>query len=184
MPTRFSLEVPRDREAPGRARKAVRERLAGELTSVHLDDATLIISELVSNALEHGEGTIRLHLSVDSRGLRGEVVDEGTGFEADVREHGVEDVRGRGLWLVATLANRWGSTTGAAISGSSSSSPTRATGPPPLSWEKRSVPPNSADRGLSGGDAVGRAARAWWRRAAPDQRAGEHADLGLLLELD
>jgi len=75
---------------------------------VHLDDATLIISELVSNAIEHGEGAIRLRLSVDSRGLRGEVVDEGTGFEADVREHGVEEVRGRGLWLVATLAKRWG----------------------------------------------------------------------------
>ena len=24
------------------------------------------------------------------------------------REHGVEEVRDRGLWLVATLANRWG----------------------------------------------------------------------------
>jgi hypothetical protein len=40
--------------------------------------------------------------------MRGEVVDDGAGFEAEVREHGVEELRGRGLWLVATMADKWG----------------------------------------------------------------------------
>jgi anti-sigma regulatory factor (Ser/Thr protein kinase) len=106
--TRFSLEIPRDPEAPARARRALRERFARELTTAQLGDAILIISELVSNALEHGEGTIRLRLAVDRRGMQGEVIDDGAGFEAEVREQGVEELRGRGLWLVATLATKWG----------------------------------------------------------------------------
>ena len=108
MLTRFALEVPRDAEAPARARRAVRERFARELTSSELDDATLIISELVSNALEHGEGAIRLRLAVDRRGMQGEVVDDGAGFEAEAREQGVQELRGRGLWLVSILATTWG----------------------------------------------------------------------------
>ena len=108
---------------------------------MHLDDATLFISELVSNALEHGEGAIRLRLSVDSRGLRGEVVDEGTGFEADVREHGVEAVRGRGLWLVATLANRWGIHDGSSHVWFELEFPDPSYRPTSLSWEKSERPP-------------------------------------------
>jgi anti-sigma regulatory factor (Ser/Thr protein kinase) len=106
--TRFSLEIPRDPEAPARARQAVRERFTRDLTTSQLDDATLIISELVSNAYERGEGPIRLRLSVDRTAMRGEVVDDGAGFEAEVREQGVEEVRGRGPWLVASLASTWG----------------------------------------------------------------------------
>jgi len=108
VPTRFSLEVPRAPEAPALARSAVRERFARELTISQLADATLIISELVSNALEHGDGAIGLRLSVDRTGMQGEVVDDGAGFEAEVREQGVEELRGRGLWLVSTLATKWG----------------------------------------------------------------------------
>jgi hypothetical protein len=40
--------------------------------------------------------------------VRGEVVDEGRGFEAEVRDRGVNEFGGRGLFLVAALARRWG----------------------------------------------------------------------------
>ena len=40
--------------------------------------------------------------------LRGEVVDEGAGFEREVRERGAQEIGGRGLLLVEALSSRWG----------------------------------------------------------------------------
>jgi len=36
------------------------------------------------------------------------VIDQGGGFEHEIRARGPEDLRGRGLFLVAALTNRWG----------------------------------------------------------------------------
>ena len=38
----------------------------------------------------------------------GEVVDEGQGFEREVRVRGPEEVGGRGLQIVDALSSRWG----------------------------------------------------------------------------
>jgi anti-sigma regulatory factor (Ser/Thr protein kinase) len=102
------VDVPREREAPGMVRTLLRDRLADDLGPVELAEAQMVVSELVSNAVLHGEGAIRLRLTLDEDALHGEVVDEGTGFEADLRERGVEEAGGRGLWLVASLSRRWG----------------------------------------------------------------------------
>jgi anti-sigma regulatory factor (Ser/Thr protein kinase) len=75
---------------------------------VALAETQTVVSELVGNALVHGVGAIRLVLDVDGGAVRGEVVDEGPGFEIEVRERGLDEVGGRGLWLVASLAQRWG----------------------------------------------------------------------------
>jgi anti-sigma regulatory factor (Ser/Thr protein kinase) len=72
------------------------------------NEAELIVTELVTNAVVHGVGTIRLRLESDAGVVRGEVIDEGPGFEVDIREHGVEEIGGRGLWLVSSLARQWG----------------------------------------------------------------------------
>jgi len=68
----------------------------------------MVISELVTNAVMHGRGDIELRLAVEPGAIAGEVIDEGAGFEAEVRERGAEEVTGRGLLLVAQLAGRWG----------------------------------------------------------------------------
>ena len=47
-----------------------------------------MVSELVTNAVMHGQGTIRLRLQVDAGDVWGEVIDAGGGFEYEVREVG------------------------------------------------------------------------------------------------
>jgi signal transduction histidine kinase len=62
----------------------------------------------VTNAVAHGEGSIRVRLTFEAGIVRSEVSDQGAGLEADVRERGIAEVSGRGLWLVGNLARRWG----------------------------------------------------------------------------
>jgi anti-sigma regulatory factor (Ser/Thr protein kinase) len=66
------------------------------------------VSELVNNAVVHGEGRIRLDAELRGEILRVEVVDEGEGTPPAIREQGVADGGGWGLRLVDTLALRWG----------------------------------------------------------------------------
>jgi anti-sigma regulatory factor (Ser/Thr protein kinase) len=58
------VDVPRDRVAPRFARAALRGWLDGALAPGQLSDAETIVSELVSNALVHGRGDIRLRLDL------------------------------------------------------------------------------------------------------------------------
>lgn len=68
--------------------------------------AELLVSELVSNALRHASGPLRLTLErvSDLRCL----VSDGTADLPRPAEAGPEDECGRGLTLVDTLAARWG----------------------------------------------------------------------------
>jgi anti-sigma regulatory factor (Ser/Thr protein kinase) len=104
----LSLDVPRSRRGPEIARHVVRERFRNELTPQQLDNLLLIVSELTSNALIHGRGEIRLRISLDAGRVRGEVIDQGSGLEVEMRRRGAEEVGGRGLDLVASLADQWG----------------------------------------------------------------------------
>lgn len=108
MADELSLDVPRSRRGPTIARQIVRERFRDELSPQQLQKVVLIVSELTSNALIHGRGEIRLRISRDSGRVRGEVVDQGSGLEREIRRKGVDEVGGRGLDLVAALADQWG----------------------------------------------------------------------------
>ena len=108
MDADVSLTLPPDPSAPGMARAAAKRYLAGKVSLELLSKLVLVTSELVSNALEHGRGQVVLRLQLDEDIVRGEVIDQGRGFEHEIRARGSQDVRGRGLFLVAALANRWG----------------------------------------------------------------------------
>ncbi len=109
MPVSFSLPLPRDPVASFLARQAVREHLAGGLPPATLADVTLAVSELVTNAVIHGRGPIELRIESDGNSVKGEVIDEGSGFERQIRqEGGIDDVAGRGLLIVGQLAETWG----------------------------------------------------------------------------
>ncbi|KPI06239.1 hypothetical protein OK074_4217 [Actinobacteria bacterium OK074] len=76
--------------------------------SVLLDDALLVVSELVGNAVEHGGGHpvgLRVAALVDE--LRIEVAD-GNPVPARRRVAGEADEDGRGLLLVDAVAREWG----------------------------------------------------------------------------
>jgi serine/threonine-protein kinase RsbW len=71
------------------------------------DDVRVAVSELVTNAIEHGCGTVGLRMRHTDDELRVEVTDESSA-PARLRDSDDEDVCGRGLFLVASLADAWG----------------------------------------------------------------------------
>jgi anti-sigma regulatory factor (Ser/Thr protein kinase) len=104
----LELQLPTSEQAPAIARRRVVERFGAELDPVQLEDARLLTSELVTNAVVHGRGAIGLSALLDEDRLMIEVTDEGDGFERTVRQHGLDSVGGNGLSIVEMLASRWG----------------------------------------------------------------------------
>jgi signal transduction histidine kinase len=105
----LDLDIARDIKAPAQARRAV-AKLASELDDDVVADATLLVSELVSNAVKYGEGS-SIELRVRTRSTRQllvEVVDEGGGFSPDVRRASRFESGGFGFKLVDELASTWG----------------------------------------------------------------------------
>lgn len=102
-----ALSLPRETGAGASARRFVEHRFAGRGTALQLDDIKLVVSELVDNAVLHGQGGIRLSFHEAPEGVRIEVADEGEGAAIQIREQGPE-LGGWGLRLVDQLAERWG----------------------------------------------------------------------------
>ena len=100
-------------DAPSQARRAIRVPCS-ELTDGLRARLELVVSELVSNAVQHGalaeHAPIELRLTIEESRCRVEVDDPGLGFGSGERRPspGVEAERGRGLFLVARLSSRWG----------------------------------------------------------------------------
>jgi anti-sigma regulatory factor (Ser/Thr protein kinase) len=103
----WARQLPRDTECAARARQHVREQLGEGLGDEALYRALLTTSELVTNALRHGEGSIELRLARLEDRVRIEVVDEGSGAVPAIRQEVAED-GGWGLRIVDELALRWG----------------------------------------------------------------------------
>jgi anti-sigma regulatory factor (Ser/Thr protein kinase) len=66
----------------------------------------LVVSELVTNAIRHGTGPIRLRL-IQHQVLTCEVFDSGGSYPRP-RHACTVDENGRGLLMVAQLSRRWG----------------------------------------------------------------------------
>lgn len=89
-------------------RTLVRARLRYNGLSALIDDVELLVSELVTNAIEHSRGTeITVSLRLDGRSLQLEVIDQ-TRRLPQIQEPDDDDESGRGLLIVATLADSWG----------------------------------------------------------------------------
>ena len=73
------------------------------------DDAALLVTELVSNVVDHvgGEANLTLELQLSDRWLRIGVVD-GSSIRPIVRELSEDRPRGRGMRMVQEIADRWG----------------------------------------------------------------------------
>ena len=72
-----------------------------------LENARLLVSELVANSIEHvsEDGEIELRFELADGVLRVEVLDSGPGFSPPRRQAGSD--RGWGLHFVDRLASRW-----------------------------------------------------------------------------
>ena len=75
---------------------------------VMLDDALLLVSELVTNAVVHAGTELELRIDIAPGQARIEVIDHGPGLP--VRLGNPEDTReyGRGIFLLDALAQEWG----------------------------------------------------------------------------
>lgn len=98
--------LPADITAPAIARHAVRDMLLRRGCEV-LDDVLLATSELVTNAVEHGERPERLELDYAGGRLTLRVYDTGESLP-QLRIPAPARARSRGLQLVRTLAEDWG----------------------------------------------------------------------------
>jgi len=107
-PTSHERELPRSPDAPGLARRSLSDWYGSRLDQEELHRAKLLASELVTNAVLHGEGRILLRAQADDDRLLIEVIDEGAGFEHEVRRREFDELHGRGLAIVEAESSRWG----------------------------------------------------------------------------
>ncbi|MEV0261692.1 ATP-binding protein [Streptomyces sp. NPDC050617] len=107
-----AYRFPRHRRSVGRARAALREQLAiWGVTDEPAETAVLLLSELVTNAVEHAKTSpgreIGTRFGFCDGALRLEVADANDDLPVP-RPAKDDDEDGRGLALVIALADRWG----------------------------------------------------------------------------
>lgn len=105
-------QLPRDRTCATVARRLLEEYVREGLPEQSGEDVLLIVSELVTNAFLHGEGTIVLRVGRRSDRIRIEVSDEGHGGGISVVSESERGDHGHGLWVIEQLASAWGSERG------------------------------------------------------------------------
>src|SRR5262245_50984068 len=112
----FSEVLPKAAVSAALARRAL-DRLSGEVDQRRIEDAQLLVSELIANAVEHvdEEGDIELRVDNDAERLRVEVLDPGHGFIADPRRPGELAESGWGLHFVSRIADRWAAGTDGSV---------------------------------------------------------------------
>ena len=104
----YSQSFPNTASASAQAREML-ARMNGELPDALLDDARLLASELVANAVEHvaADGEVEVRMDLSDERLRVEVLDNGAGFDWVPRRQDARNERGWGLHFTDQLASRW-----------------------------------------------------------------------------
>jgi anti-sigma regulatory factor (Ser/Thr protein kinase) len=108
---RYQVELASDPDSAAEARAALGE-VSDHLSPRRLEDARLLVSELVTNAIRHAglvdDDVITLVVVTGDRALRIEVCDPGPGFEVTEPTPDPTRPSGWGLYLVRELSDRWG----------------------------------------------------------------------------
>lgn len=93
-------------QAPAHARSLIASKLR-DLPLETVDVVLLLASELVTNAVRHGSGPVRLHVAWGDGAVRVEVEDRSPRWPV-VEAMDRDALRGRGLILVDGLSSGWG----------------------------------------------------------------------------
>lgn len=116
-PTSRSVAVPHERRGVSLARHAFADEMtASGVPEEELDDALLVLSELVSNAVKHASplpgGEVRVRWSRAGDVLHLEITDGGAATRPAAVVAAMSALGGRGLDIVRRVARRWGVTEG------------------------------------------------------------------------
>jgi anti-sigma regulatory factor (Ser/Thr protein kinase) len=109
-----SISIPAASEGIAMARDLVSRAMSGSETSLkRIDDAKLLTSEVVTNALRHSglgaEDSIGLAVEMLADRVRIEVSDDGHGFDISVVDApSAKNESGWGLFLVQEVSDGWG----------------------------------------------------------------------------
>jgi anti-sigma regulatory factor (Ser/Thr protein kinase) len=105
--TRSTL-LPATLKSPAAARQFVRDAITESGIAVDVDDATIAVSEIVSNVVCHAGTSMRLDVDAGPA-LRVAVTDSRPDLQLPVHtESGLLATGGRGLFVVGVLVSRWG----------------------------------------------------------------------------
>lgn len=108
-PQRESWTVWRVPQAVGHARRFTRRTLrTWGVSADDMDTVLLVVSELVTNALVHTDGRVRLDLTLVNHRLRVAVADSSPRTPAKATSIGWEATGGRGILLVEAMSASWG----------------------------------------------------------------------------
>ncbi|MCX4647611.1 SpoIIE family protein phosphatase [Streptomyces sp. NBC_01446] len=119
-----SWDLPNERAAVRTARHLAARQLSEWGMGHLMTTVELIVSELVTNAIRHGRGPIRLRL-IQHQVLTCEVSDTSTSHPRPQHPRTLDE-NGRGLFLIARLSRRWGS---------------RCAGDGKIVWAEQDLPP-------------------------------------------
>jgi anti-sigma regulatory factor (Ser/Thr protein kinase) len=115
FPEGIYVDLPGGPWAGAEARAAL-DSIGEELDSRTLDDLRLLVTELVSNGVRHGNAgprqRVRLRVTLEPETVRVEVTDPGPGLLHGFEPAGNESAGGWGLVLVERVATRWGTIDG------------------------------------------------------------------------
>jgi anti-sigma regulatory factor (Ser/Thr protein kinase) len=100
--------LPYTAEAARDARSQVTRLLGGRCSLATIQTASLLTSELATNAVLHAAPPVHLHAQITEASIRVEVPDGGAGTSPALRKTRETDHGGRGLAIIEALASRWG----------------------------------------------------------------------------
>lgn len=104
-----AMQLPASRESPRAARRFIEGILEAWGCAEVVDTVTLLVSELVGNAVLHAGSEVELSVRLVGDRLRVDVIDRSTAVPHR-RDAGSDDQTGRGSDLVEILATSWGIT--------------------------------------------------------------------------
>jgi anti-sigma regulatory factor (Ser/Thr protein kinase) len=105
------VRLARDMRAPALARRSL-EVLRPRIHASTFDGLTLLVSELVTNSVQHAgpdpDSWVGIRLRLLRKAVRVEVTDPGPGFVSERQPASLDQTSGRGLYLVGLISDRWG----------------------------------------------------------------------------
>jgi anti-sigma regulatory factor (Ser/Thr protein kinase) len=94
------------------ARAFLTKLLSGwDIADEVIDEASLLTTELMSNAVEHGSGVVDMEIAVHDGLLHVGVHDSSVELPEEGDGTSANPEAGRGIWLVQSIARDWGSDT-------------------------------------------------------------------------